>query len=108
MAMQTLRFREHPLPRKLEARGSTATGLRVLLMAALLCWLAGLAIGAVRHDVRMQIARACRQAYTRGLRDGTADGIRQEAAIAPSHCVQWGAWGPTKAVICQEPRHAAQ
>ena len=108
MSMQTALFREHASPRKLESRDSMAKGLRVLLMAMLLCWLAGLAIGAVRHDVRQQIARACRQAYSRGLRDGKTEGMRLEAAIAPSHCMRWGAWGPKETVICQEARHAAQ
>lgn len=107
MTTHSALYREHALPRKLESRASMAKGLRVLLMAMLLCWLAGLAIGAVRHDVRQQIARACRQAYSRGLHDGKAEGMQLEAALAPSNCVRWGAWGPKKAVICQEPRHAS-
>ncbi len=108
MAPQTATFEHRGPPRMAVSHRSVATGLRVLAMSVLLCWAVGAGIGALRHDLRRQIATACREAYARGLREGRVEGRRLATELAPTHCMRWGAWGPSKAVICQEARHAAQ
>ena len=108
MAQQTATFEQRALPRKAVPHRSLATGLRVFAMSVLLCWAVGAVIGALRHDLHRQIATACREAYARGLREGRVEGRRLATELAPTHCMRWGAWGPSKTVICQEPRHEAQ